>query len=165
MSNDMRNKFSSNLQHYLKEKNKTQKELADFLGVAPASVNKYIKGITFPRFEKIKQISIFLEISQNELLGTKDTLNSRHLQSLISEDIEHALTDYSQNLKESFFGKEKNINIALFEMFPYLDIEDKKEIIKLIVELFKEYDGLDDNDKENIKNVSNWISKKQKNKN
>ena len=56
MNNNIEETFRTNLKRYLKEKKKTQKELAEYLNVSPTIVSYYIKGINTPRMDKIDKI-------------------------------------------------------------------------------------------------------------
>lgn len=72
----------------LEEQHKTQRDLADFLGVKPNTVSNWINGrstpsgkvFTSPPFEQIKDIAIFFDVSIDYLAGltevqdTKDSL-------------------------------------------------------------------------------------------
>lgn len=161
--------FSKNLQQLLKEKKKTQKELADFLNISPASVNKYIKGITYPRFDKINQIATFFEVNEADLIGVAELtekVSTNYLIHLLSDDfkndISNLLEEYNTSIWDAILDEKNPENLAIYRMFHYMDIEDKKKVVKTIVDLFSEYDGLDDNDLENIKKVNSWLSKKSK---
>lgn len=72
--NNIEETFRINLKKYLKEKKKTQKELADYLEVTPAIVSYYIKGIYSPRMDKIDKITKFLGIERSDLIGHNSDL-------------------------------------------------------------------------------------------
>ena len=60
---DIKNKvqkiFTKNLNNLLSEHNKTQLELANYIGVSNTSVNKWTKGYNTPRMDKIDLICSF----------------------------------------------------------------------------------------------------------
>lgn len=54
--------FSKNLRNLLEERNRTQKDLADYIGVSPASVNFWLTGKKIPKIDKIKKIASFFHV-------------------------------------------------------------------------------------------------------
>ena len=60
--------FTKNLNNLLSEHNKTQLELANFIGVSNTSVNKWTKGYNTPRMDKIDLICSFFHINREDLL-------------------------------------------------------------------------------------------------
>ena len=69
---DMKNKvqkiFTRNLNNLLHEHNKTQLELAKYIGVSNTSVNNWTKGYNTPRMDKIDLICSFFHIRREDLL-------------------------------------------------------------------------------------------------
>lgn len=69
---DMKNKvqkiFTRNLNNLLQEHNKTQLELANYIGVSNTSVNNWTKGYNTPRMDKIDLICSFFRIRREDLL-------------------------------------------------------------------------------------------------
>lgn len=60
--------FSSNLNRYLDDQNRTQIELAKYLGVSNTTVNNYVKGYNMPRMDKIDKICSFFGIQRTDLI-------------------------------------------------------------------------------------------------
>lgn len=60
--------ISKNLTYYLERKNKTQLELAEYMGVSQATVSNWCKGIKLPRMKKIDTICDYLGIKRSELI-------------------------------------------------------------------------------------------------
>ena len=52
-----------------KAKNKTQEDLAKYLGVNRATVSKYESGVIEPSLTQISRIAAFLEVPQGDILG------------------------------------------------------------------------------------------------
>lgn len=65
--------FSNSLRKLLEEKDKTQKDLADYVGVSPASVNFWFNGKKIPKIDKIKKIASFFHVDVSELLSDPDS--------------------------------------------------------------------------------------------
>ena len=61
--------FKTNLKLLLEKKSATQKDLADYLGIHPASVNVWIRGRGLPEMSKIDKICTFFGVNEAELLG------------------------------------------------------------------------------------------------
>lgn len=59
------------IKKYRENKNMTQNEIADILGVKPATISKYEAGTIEPNIESIKKLSEIFEISIDELLNDK----------------------------------------------------------------------------------------------
>lgn len=64
--------FSKNLRNLLEERNETQKELADYVGVSPASVNFWFNGKKIPKIDKIKKIASFFHVPVQALLSEEN---------------------------------------------------------------------------------------------
>ena len=63
--------FSKNLKRYLEEQDRTQLELAKYLGVSNTTVNNYVKGYNMPRMDKIDKICQFFNIKRTDLIEDK----------------------------------------------------------------------------------------------
>ena len=97
MNNNIEETFRTNLKKYLKEKKKTQKDLAEYLEVSPAIVSYYIKGINTPRMDKIDKISEFFGIERSDLIGHNLDLNKTDNQNE-NIDISNMVNDLMENL-------------------------------------------------------------------
>lgn len=60
--------FSRNLNKYLKERNLTQKEVAEAIGVSQQSMNYWSSGRNLPRMDKIQLLADYLGIRYSDLL-------------------------------------------------------------------------------------------------
>lgn len=97
MNNNIEETFRTNLKRYLKEKKKTQKELAEYLNVSPTIVSYYIKGINTPRMDKIDKITKFLGIERSDLIGH----NSDVVDNKENIDISIMVNDLIENLNSN----------------------------------------------------------------
>lgn len=100
MNNNIEETFRTNLKKYLKEKKKTQKDLAEYLEVSPAIVSYYIKGINTPRMDKIDKISEFFGIERSDLIGHNLDLNKTDNQT-DNIDISNMVNDLMYNLNST----------------------------------------------------------------
>lgn len=59
--------LAANIRRLLKERNKTQNELADYVGVSKTSVSEWISAKKYPRIEKIQAISDFFDVYRTDI--------------------------------------------------------------------------------------------------
>ena len=60
--------FSRNLLRYLSLNNKSQKEVADAIGVSPQTFNTWCQGIALPRMGKVQLLADYFHIIKSDLL-------------------------------------------------------------------------------------------------
>lgn len=68
---DLNMLIAKRIQHYMEAKNKTQADLAEFMGVSQATVSNWCNGVKMPRMDKIDRICEFFGVSRNDLMGEK----------------------------------------------------------------------------------------------
>ena len=68
--------FSSNLNRLLREREKSQKEVADAIGVSPQTFNTWCKGIALPRMGKIQRLADYFMVNKSVLLELPSTAAS-----------------------------------------------------------------------------------------
>lgn len=61
--------FSSNLQHYMEERRVNQRQLAEAVGVAEATISRYLKGTRSPNLETLTDLCDVLNVTPNDLTG------------------------------------------------------------------------------------------------
>lgn len=91
--------FATNLQRYIAETGKTQKELADIIGVSAPTLNEWVSGKKFPRIDKIQKLADYFGILKSDLIEEK-TEEHREMQKnndILSNIIVRLRTD------EAFF--------------------------------------------------------------
>ncbi len=64
--------FSKNLNKYLSLSNKTQKEVADAIGVSPQTFNTWCQGIALPRMGKVQLLADYFGIGKSDLIDEKE---------------------------------------------------------------------------------------------
>lgn len=65
--------FRENLNRYFKNKGCTQKELAAFIGVSPATINEWLKGRKSPRMDKVDKLCTFFMCNRSDLMEKFDS--------------------------------------------------------------------------------------------
>ena len=68
--------FSANLSYYLELRGKSQKELAQHLGISQASVNDWVKMRTYPRMDKLQLTSEFLGVQMTDLCEPRNKVSA-----------------------------------------------------------------------------------------
>lgn len=60
--------FGKNLAYYVERSGKSQRELADLLGVASSTFNDWVKGRKYPRIDKIEMLANIFGILKSDLI-------------------------------------------------------------------------------------------------
>lgn len=63
--------MAKNLAYYLKVKGKTQRQLAEVVGVAPSTFNDWMKAKKYPRIDKIEILADYFGILKSDLIEEK----------------------------------------------------------------------------------------------
>ena len=64
--------FAKNLVYYIERSGKTQKELAEVVGVAASTFNDWCKGKKYPRIDKIEILANYFGIQKSDLIEDKE---------------------------------------------------------------------------------------------
>ena len=72
----MKTNINENIRFYRKERNFTQEQLAEAMGVSVGAVSKWESGASVPELSLIMELADFFEISVDALLGFKTRNNS-----------------------------------------------------------------------------------------
>lgn len=64
--------IAKNINRFLNARNKTQVDLAEYMGVSQATVSNWCKGIKTPRMDKIDKICEFFNCKRSDLMEEKD---------------------------------------------------------------------------------------------
>ena len=67
--------FAKNLNRYLSLSNKTQKEVADAIGVIPSTFNTWCQGIALPRMGKVQVLADYFGINKTDLIDEKSPIS------------------------------------------------------------------------------------------
>lgn len=63
--------LATNIRRLLKEKNKTQNELAEYVGVSKTTVSEWIAAKKYPRIEKIQAIAEYFDVYRSDITESK----------------------------------------------------------------------------------------------
>lgn len=67
--------FSQNLNRYINASQKTQREIAQAIGISPQTFNTWCQGIAIPRMGKVQKLADYFHIGKSDLIDDKHTLN------------------------------------------------------------------------------------------
>lgn len=117
--------MAKNLQYYMDRFGKTQKELAEVVGVAPSTFNNWVKGLKYPRIDKIELLANYFNILKSDLIEDKSA-NHKQMQKKndILSNIILKLTEDEELLK-------------MVETLSELGFE-KREAVKSVLNAFSE---------------------------
>jgi transcriptional regulator with XRE-family HTH domain len=127
--------FSTNLNHYLGKEQKTQLDLARYVGVSTASVSNWCKGLKTPRMDKIDLICRYFDISRNELLGEgsleRECIDNK---GIMAKNIQHYMLQNS--VKASDICNALNFPMATFSDWIHAKSYPRIDKIELMANYF-----------------------------
>lgn len=96
--------FSKNLNFFLSKNDKTQLELANYLGVSTSAVSAWCRGIKIPRMDKVDSMCKFFGIKRSDLMEDR---------SDISQNASYYLNDETAKVAQEIFENDK----VLFDVY------------------------------------------------
>jgi len=113
--------FATRLRKLMDEHKRTQKEVADVLGITRQAISQYLDGAVQPNVEKLYKLSDYFQVSCDWLVGKSDTKSSdiddvaiNKKLGLTQEAIEHLVFLVEDNKEiESLENDLKTINFLL----------------------------------------------------
>ena len=85
--------FSKNLQMYMERSGKTQKELAEIIGVTAPTFHEWVKGKKFPRIDKVQKLADYFGILKSDLIEEKLTEEKEKDNDIMADIIVRMRTD------------------------------------------------------------------------
>lgn len=64
--------MAKNLAYYIERSGKTQKEIAEVVGVATSTINDWVKAKKYPRIDKIEMLANYFGILKSDLIEEKE---------------------------------------------------------------------------------------------
>lgn len=83
--------FQKNLLKFLSSSDKTQKEVADAIGISPQTFNTWCQGIALPRMGKVQLLADYFHINKSDLIEERNVLTPKIPDTLNDETIKIAL--------------------------------------------------------------------------
>ena len=116
--------FSQNLNRLLTDLNKTQKEVADAIGISPQTFNTWCQGIALPRMGKVQMLADYFNINKSDLIEEK----KEH-----PEDAHYYLNDDTRQIAQFMFeNPEYKVLFDASRKVKKEDIEFVKQMIDRI---------------------------------
>lgn len=112
--------FAKNLRYYMDKNGRTQKELAEIVGVSAPTMSDYLKGKKYPRIDKIEIMADYFGILKSDLIEEK---TKEHKEMQKNNDI---LSDVADKLID---------NPSLLPLFQRM--LDDPDFLSLVEALFK----------------------------
>lgn len=126
--------FSRNLNKYLAQSDKTQKEVAAAIGVSPQTFNTWCQGIALPRMGKVQLLADYFNIEKSDLIDNKpDHADDRYY-------INEETAEMAQQIFEN-----KNLRV-LFDAAKDADPEDLQTVHSMLLALKRKERGYSDID-------------------
>lgn len=120
--------FAKNLRYYLEIKGKTQKELAEIVGVSAPTINDWIKGKKYPRIDKIEILADYFGILKSDLIEEK-TQEHREMQKK------------NDTLLDIVFQLKKDDELFdIVQRVTKLDTAEKRQAVKSVLLAFEAAD-------------------------
>lgn len=116
---ELNNLIATNISKLMENRNVTQKELADYMGVSQAAVSTWILGTKTPRMDKIDKICNFFDVSRSRLMGLDEESDD--------DDEQHVFSEVDDMTNE-LFEKHK----LLFSKTKNASVNDMKKIIAIV---------------------------------
>lgn len=85
--------IAKNINRFLNARDKTQVDLAEYMGVSQATVSNWCKGIKTPRMDKIDKICEFFNCKRSDLMEEKD----------LSDEQSYYLNDDARDMAQFLF--------------------------------------------------------------
>ena len=85
--------FATNLQHYMGKSNRSQKEIAEIVGVSAPTVNEWLKCKKYPRMNRIQSLADYFGILKSDLIEEKLTKEGQKKNDVISDIVIKLNTD------------------------------------------------------------------------
>jgi len=63
--------MAKNLRYYVEKSGKTQKEMSEIIGVPTSTFNNWMKGLKYPRIDKIELLANYFGILKSDLIEEK----------------------------------------------------------------------------------------------
>lgn len=92
--------FSRNLRKYIADSGKTQKELADIIGVSAPTFNEWVSGKKFPRIDKIQKLADYFGVLKSDLIEDKSGEKEKPVIDDGLTESQRKLIDFAKGLSE-----------------------------------------------------------------
>lgn len=92
--------MAKNIIYYLEKFGKTQRELAEVVGVSPSTFNDWTKGKIYPRIDKIEIMANYFGILKSDLIEEKADDEKKSSDEMLLTEDEKMLLDLFRSIPE-----------------------------------------------------------------
>lgn len=92
----------------LKDRNMTQKQLAELVGVTESALSHYIKGDRIPSGDILANIACALNTTANYILGKEDILDFSNVKRILARNKNEMTNQEKAELINLLFGDDKD---------------------------------------------------------
>lgn len=79
--------FKENLNFYLKDQKKKQKDLAEYVGAKTTTVSGWTRGVSYPRADAMEKIAQFFGVPTSRLVGNRNGNAEDNVRIVIPDSI------------------------------------------------------------------------------
>ena len=117
---EQRRIFSQNLRYFISQQDKSQKEIADAIGVSPQTFNTWYQGIALPRMGKVEALTQYFGIRKSDLIEERisDKYNSETALLLIQIKNNPALMQLCADFMRLDPAQQQNVVNLVHSMIP-----------------------------------------------
>ena len=126
--------FSRNLNRYLIKSNKTQKEVAEAIGVIPSTFNTWCQGVALPRMGKVQALADYFGIQKTDLIDNKEE----------RKDDRYYINEETAEMAQQIF-ENKELRV-LFDAAKDADPQDLQTVHSMLLALKRKERGYSDID-------------------
>lgn len=88
--------FARNLSRYLQKSGRSQREMADIVGVSSSTFNEWMRAKKYPRIDKIEFMANFFGINKSDLIENNEENNNSPSEENLTEGERDLLTLFRQ---------------------------------------------------------------------
>lgn len=92
---DNKNIFAANLKRYMKEHNKSRREVSEALGISYFTITDWVNGKKYPRMDKVEMLANYFGIQKSDLIEDKTKNEKPTAEDELSENVKK-LVDYAK---------------------------------------------------------------------
>lgn len=103
--------FSKNLAYYIEKSGRTQKEIAEIVGVSTSTFNDWVKAKKYPRIDKIELLADYFRILKSDLIEerTEEHRQMQEKNDTLSDIVVRLRTDdVFMEAVESLYGMDSD---------------------------------------------------------
>ncbi|WP_271436820.1 helix-turn-helix domain-containing protein [Staphylococcus hominis] len=96
--------LSENLEQLMKEKNVTQMELSEAIGVSQSTISNWLKEIKYPRISKVQELADYFNVPKSRITEDKsveqDTI-AAHLDDDFTEEELDKIREFAELVRQA----------------------------------------------------------------